>query len=38
MDRALALDVKPLIASLAEEAPRVSKWKLIINEPVGADF
>ena len=30
--------VKPLIASLAEEAPRVAKWKLIINEPVEADF
>ena len=30
--------VKPLIASLAEEAPRVTKWKLIINEPVEADF
>ena len=30
--------VKPLIASLAEEAPRVAKWKLFINEPVEADF
>jgi predicted transcriptional regulator of viral defense system len=30
--------VKPLIASLAEEAPRVTKWKLIINETVEADF
>jgi predicted transcriptional regulator of viral defense system len=30
--------VKPLIASLAEEAPRIAKWKLIINEPVEADF
>jgi len=30
--------VKPLIASLAEEASRVAKWKLIINEPVEADF
>jgi len=30
--------VKPLIASLAEETPRVTKWKLIINEPVEADF
>jgi hypothetical protein len=30
--------VNPLIASLAEDAPRVAKWKLIINEPVEADF
>jgi len=30
--------VKPLIASLTEEAPRVAKWKLVINEPVEADF
>ena len=30
--------VKPLITSLAEEAPRVAKWKLILNEPVEADF
>jgi predicted transcriptional regulator of viral defense system len=30
--------VKPLIASLAEVAPRITKWKLIINEPVEADF
>jgi hypothetical protein len=30
--------VKPLIASLAEEAPRIAKWKLIINEFVEADF
>jgi predicted transcriptional regulator of viral defense system len=30
--------VKPLIASLAEEAPRVAKWKLVINEPVEVDF
>jgi hypothetical protein len=30
--------VKPLIASLVEEAPRVAKWKLIINEPVEIDF
>jgi predicted transcriptional regulator of viral defense system len=30
--------VKPLIALLAEETPRVAKWKLIINEPVEADF
>lgn len=29
---------KPLVASLAEAAPRVAKWKLIINEPVEADF
>jgi predicted transcriptional regulator of viral defense system len=30
--------IKPLIASLAEESPRIAKWKLIINEPVEADF
>ena len=30
--------VKPLIASLAEKAPHVAKWKLVINEPVEADF
>jgi predicted transcriptional regulator of viral defense system len=30
--------VKPLIASLSEEAPRVAKWKLVINIPVEADF
>lgn len=30
--------VKPLLASLAGVAPRVAKWKLIINEPVEADF
>jgi hypothetical protein len=30
--------VKPLIASLSEEASRVTKWKLVINEPVEVDF
>jgi predicted transcriptional regulator of viral defense system len=30
--------VKPLIASLAEKSPRIAKWKLVINEPVEADF
>jgi len=30
--------VRPLIASLAEDAPRIAKWKLIINEPVEVDF
>jgi predicted transcriptional regulator of viral defense system len=29
---------RPLLASLPEEAPRVAKWKLFINEPVEADF
>jgi predicted transcriptional regulator of viral defense system len=30
--------VKPLIASLVKEAPRVAKWKLVINETVETDF
>jgi predicted transcriptional regulator of viral defense system len=30
--------VKPLITSLAEEAPRVAKWKLFINVPVEVDL
>jgi len=29
--------IKPLISSISEDAPRVAKWKLIINEPVEAD-
>lgn len=37
---ALALDpaVKPLLKSMADTHERVSKWKLIINEPVETDF
>jgi predicted transcriptional regulator of viral defense system len=30
--------VRPLISSISEDAPRVAKWKLIINEPDEADF
>ena len=30
--------IKQLILALSEEAPRIAKWKLIINEPVEADF
>jgi predicted transcriptional regulator of viral defense system len=30
--------VKPLFASLAENAPRADRWKLFINESVEADF
>jgi predicted transcriptional regulator of viral defense system len=30
--------IKPLISSISEDAPRIAKWKLIINEPVEADF
>jgi len=30
--------IKPLIPSISEDAPRIAKWKLIVNEPVEADF
>jgi predicted transcriptional regulator of viral defense system len=30
--------IKQLISSISEDAPRIAKWKLIINEPVEADF
>lgn len=34
----LVPSVKPLLASLTDAAPRDSRWKLILNEPVEADF
>jgi predicted transcriptional regulator of viral defense system len=30
--------IKPLISAFSKEAPRIAKWKLVINEPVEADF
>jgi predicted transcriptional regulator of viral defense system len=30
--------IKPLISAHFEESPRIAKWKLVINEPVEADF